>query len=332
VAEERVQLKLAAILAADVAGYSRLVGMDEEGTFAALTAHRRELFDPAIEEFGGRIANTAGDSILAEFPSVIQALRCALAVQRGIAERNLRIPAERRVEFRIGLNVGDVIAQDGDLLGDGVNVAARLEGLAEPGGICVSRAARDQVRDHIHVDLQDLGEVAVKNIERPVRVFRVSMEEGVPSAAHPIGTGRRRWPLAALLTVLAVAAITGGVLWWWHPWITRIEPASVAKMAFSLPEKPSIAILPFANLSSDPSQDYFADGFTEDLITNVAQSKELFVIARNSTFTYKGRAVKIRQVAEEPGIRYVLEGSIRRFGEKIRITTQLIDATNGAHI
>jgi adenylate cyclase len=329
-AEDQVQRKLAALLAADVAGYSRLMGADEEATLAALRRHRNDLIDPTIAKHGGRIANTAGDSVLAEFPSVVEALRCAIEIQRAMAGFNSGIPQDRRIEFRIGINVGDVMAQDGDLLGDGVNIAARLEGLAEPGGICISRAVRDQVRDRMDIGLEDMGEVAVKNIARPVRAFRV-LEDGVsvPSPAKSPASGRR-WVVAAAIGVVALAA--GGGLWWWQPWAGSEDPARQDRLAHALPDRPSLAILPFTNLSDDRKQDYFADGFTEDLITNVAQSKELFVIARNSTFTYKGRAVKIRQVAEELGVRYVLEGSVRRVGEKMRITAQLIDATTGAHV
>lgn len=288
--EERIQRRLVAILAADVAGYSRLMGADEEGTHSALIAHRTEAIDPKIREYGGRIANTAGDSVLAEFSSVVEALRCAIDIQRDISERNAGIPEERCIEFRIGLNLGDVIEQNGDLLGEGVNVAARLEGLADPGGICLSRAARDQVRDRMEIALEDLGEIEVKNIMRPVRVFRVAAQG--KKSANATNTAK---PLP-------------------------------------LPDMPSIAVLPFDNLSDDPEQEYFADGMVEEIITALSRFNWLLVMARNSSFTYKGRAVNVRQVAEELGVRYVLEGSVRRAGARVRITGQLIDAATGAHI
>jgi adenylate cyclase len=330
VGAERVTRRLAAIVAADIAGYSRLIAADEEGTYVALRRHRADLIDPKIQEFGGRVANTAGDSLLVEFPSVVDALRCSIDIQAGMRERNHEVPPTQRIEYRIGVNLGDVIEADGDLLGDGVNVAARLESLAEPGGICLSRAARDQVRDRINVPLEDLGEVAVKNIERPVRVFRVTTDGAAVISSKSRRSGAVSGWLA--IAVLTLALIAGGGLWWWKPWVKRVEPVRPDKIAIPLPEKPSIAILPFINLSGDPKQDYFADGFTEDLITNLAQSKDLFVIAPNSTFAYKGRAIKIRQIAEELGVRYVLEGSVRRISKSIRISAQLIDATTGVHV
>lgn len=289
---ERSNRRLAAIVAADVAGYSRLVGLDEEGTLQSLHAHREELLDPLIAEHGGRIANTAGDSLLLEFPSAVDAVRCAVAVQAGMAGRNADVEETRRVEFRIGINVGDVIAQGDDLLGDGVNVAARLEGLADPGGICISRTARDQVRDRMEIALHDMGEVEVKNIARPVRVFRVVAGEK------------------------ETAAPTAG-------------PAAPTP---PLPDKPSIAVLPFENMSGDPDQEYFADGMTEDLITDISKLSGLLVIGRNSSFVYKGKSVVLRQVGRELGVRYVLEGSVRKAGNRVRINAQLIDAESGHHV
>ena len=286
--EERVERRLAAILAADVAGYSRLMGEDEEGTLAALKAIRRELGDPKIAEHRGRIVKTTGDGLLVEFPSVVDAVRCAVEFQREMAVRNADVPAERRIEFRIGINLGDIIIDEDDIYGDGVNVAARLEALAEPGGICVSRVVRDQVRDKLDVSFDDLGEQQVKNIARPVHIFRVHLGEG--AAAEP-------------------------------------EPARLA-----LPDKPSLAVLPFQNMSGDPEQEYFADGIVEDITTAIARLPWLFVIARNSSFTYKGKAVDVKQVGRELGVRYVLEGSVRKAGNRVRITGQLIDTTTGAHI
>src|SRR5712691_884585 len=277
--EERVERRLAAILAADVAGYSRLMGVDKEGTLAALKAIRRELLDLKIKEHRGRIVKTTGDGVLVEFASVVDAVRCAVEVQRDMAERNADVPAEQRIEFRVCINVGDIISDDNDIYGYGVNVAARLEALTEPGGICVSRVVRDQVRDKLDFAFDDTGEQQVKNIARPVRVYRVG----------PRASG------ASLGETPVVAA-----------------PA--------LPEKPSIAVLPFQNLSGDSEQEYFADGIVEDIITALSRNRAFFVISRNTTFTYKGPAVDVARVARELGVRYVLEGSVRRAGNRVRIT------------
>ena len=322
-----VTRRLAAIVAADVAGYSRLIAADEEGTLAALRAHRAELIDPRITEYHGRIANTAGDSILIEFPSVVEALRCAVDVQRGMAERNGELAEDRWIAFRVGINLGDVIEQDGDLLGDGVNVAARLEGLADPGGICLSRAARDQVRDRIEVALEDLGEVEVKNMARPVRVFRVLAEPGsfTEIAGKPRSKQLSMRVTAALIVVAVLAG--GGVLAWLEPW--RSDSASLTSL---LSAKTSIAVLPFSNLSRDPDQEYFSDGITNDLITDLSKFHDLFVIASNSVFTYKGKAVKIQKVGRELGVNYVLEGSVQKLGDRVRINAQLIDAADGKHL
>ena len=289
---ERVERRLAAILAADVAGYSRLMGADEEGTLAALKAIRRELGDPKITEHRGRIVKTTGDGVLVEFASVVDAVRCAVEIQRGMAERNADVPAERRIEFRIGINVGDIISDDNDIYGDGVNVAARLEALAEPGGICVSRVVRDQVRDKLDFAFDDQGEQQVKNIARPVRVYLI--RPGAASQTSVVG--------------------------------------APDKAALPLPEKPSIAVLPFQNLSGDAEQEYFADGIVEDIITALSRNRAFFVISRNTTFTYKGPAVDVAKVARELGVRYVLEGSVRRAGNRVRITAQLIDAASGHHL
>jgi len=284
----RVERRLAAILAADVAGYSRLMGADEEGTLAALKAIRRELGDPKIVEHRGRIVKTTGDGLLVEFQSVVDAVRCAVEVQRAMAERNAGVPTEKRIEFRFGIHQGDIIVEDGDIFGDGVNLAARLEGLAEPGGICVSGRVRADAAGKVDVAFDDLGEQSLKNIARPLRVYRVRLGE-VPATDTPAA-------------------------------------------ALALPDKPSIAVLPFQNMSGDPEQEYFADGMVEEIITALSRIRWLFVIARNSTFTYKGRAVDVKQVGRELGVRYVLEGSVRKGGNRVRITAQLIDATNGAHL
>jgi adenylate cyclase len=293
-AEERVERRLAAILAADVAGYSRLMGLDEEGTLAALKRHRGELVEPKIKEHRGRIVKTTGDGMLVEFASVVDAVRCAVELQREMAARNGDIPAERRIEFRIGLNLGDIIIDDNDIYGDGVNIAARLEALAEPGGICVSRVVRDQVRDKLDFSFADMGEQQVKNIARPVRAHRI------------------------LLGAEAVGSIGAA--------------AAVARSARPVPQKPSIAVLPFANMSGDIEQEYFSEGVTEDIITNLSRNRAFFVISRSTSFTYKGPAVDVGKVARELGVRYVLEGSIRRAGNRVRITAQLIDAETGHHL
>ena len=281
---ERAERRLSAILAADVAGYSRLMGFDEEGTLARLKAHRLALFDPKISEYRGRIVKTTGDGVLAEFASVIDAARCAVEVQRGMVERNAEVAKDRRIEFRIGINVGDIISDGNDIFGDGVNVAARLEGLAEPGGICVSGRVQEDVSGKLDIGFEDAGEQALKNITRPVRVYRVRIDNMV----------------------------------------TEPAPAATAR--------PSVAVLPFQNMSTDPEQEYFADGLAEDIITSLSKVPKLFVIARNSTFTYKGKAVDVRKIARELGVRYVLEGSVRRSGDRLRITAQLIDATSGNHM
>jgi adenylate cyclase len=268
--------RLAAILAADVAGYSRLMGADEEGTLAALQAVRRELAGPKIEENRGRIVKTTGDGLLVEFASVVDAVRCAVEMQTALAERNAPLSAERRIEFRIGINLGDIIIDKGDIFGDGVNVAARLEALAQPGGICVSRVVRDQVRDKLDFAFEDMGEQQVKNITRPVRAHRILLAEKHRSSEP------------------------------------TPDAPSAAPLAF--PDKPSVAVLPFANMSDDPEQEFFADGIAEDVITALSRYSSLFVIARYSCFTYKGRAVDVKEVGRELGVRYVLEGSLRKAG------------------
>jgi adenylate cyclase len=288
VEKERVQRRLAAILAADVAGYSRLTGADEEGTIARLRALRRELIDPTVASHGGRVVKTTGDGILIEFASVVDAVRCAVELQRGIISQSEDQPQEKRIAFRIGIHVGDVVVDGDDLLGDGVNVAARLEGVAEPGGICISEDAYRQVRDRLASKFVDGGEQRFKNIARPMRVYRLADE---------------------------LSAASGG-----------------GAATLPLPDKPSIALLPFQNMSGDPEQEYFADGIVEEIITALSRFRQLFVIARNSSFTYKGRAVDVKQVGRELGVRYVLEGSVRKAANKVRITAQLIDTSIGTHL
>src|SRR5215472_9278307 len=282
--------RLAAILAADVAGYSRLMGADEEGTLERLKALRHELLDPKIAEHHGRIVKTTGDGMLVEFASIVDALRCAVAVQQAMPERNTGVTADERIELRIGINLGDVIVEGDDLYGDGVNIAARIEALADPGGVFVSNTVHDHVRDRLPFAFEDLGEQHVKNIARAVRVYRV---RGVPS----------------------------------------VESTPVpAPPGLLLPDKPSIAVLPFQNMSGDPEQEYFGDGMVEEIITALSRIRWLFVIARNSSFTYKGQSVDVKQVGRELGVRYVLEGSVRKDGRRVRISAVLIDATTGAHL
>jgi TolB-like protein/class 3 adenylate cyclase len=304
--EARVERRLAAILAVDVAGYSRLMGEDEEGTLAALRAVRRELADPKIVEHRGRIVKTTGDGLLVEFASVVDAVRCAVEVQREMIARNAATPAERRIKFRMGINVGDVIIEDGDIFGDGVNIAARLEGLAEPGGICLSAAAHEQVRDRLDITFDDLGEQQIKNIARPVRVYQVELRApaATPTAPSPAGEGGSG----------------------------RASAGEPIARPLPLPDKPSLAVLPFQNMTGDVEQDYFVDGMVEEIITALSRIRWLFVIARNSSFGYRGKAVDVRQIARELGVRYVLEGSVRKAGNRVRITGQLIDTTTGAHI
>jgi len=326
-----MERRLVAILAADMVGYSRLMELDEEGTITRQKTHRSELIDPAIAEHDGRIVKTTGDGLLVEFPSVVDAVRCAVGIQRAMVEREADVPEERRIRYRVGVNLGDIVIDGDDILGDGVNVAARLEGLAEPGGICIPQKVMHEVRGKLDVGYAFTGEQKVKNIETRIPVYRVLLE---PEAAGTvIGEPPPRRPLwqpgavaAALVAAVAVVAV------WWQPWAPTVEPASLERMAFPLPDKPSIAVLPFDNMSDDASQEYFADGMTEDLITDLSKLSGLFVIARNSSFIYKGKAVEVRQVAEELGVRYVLEGSVRRVGDQVRINAQLIDATTGGHL
>jgi TolB-like protein/class 3 adenylate cyclase/Flp pilus assembly protein TadD len=293
VTEDRADRRLAAIFAGDIAGYSRLMGIDEEGTLRQLKSHRRELVDPKIAEHRGRIVKTTGDGMLVEFVSVVDAVRCAVDIARAMPERNATVPPDRRIEFRIGINVGDIISDGSDIFGDGVNVAARLEALAEPGGIMVSRVVYEQVRDKLDFGFEDLGEQAVKNIARPISVHRVSLND-----TAPVGAVSPKGP--------------------------------VGKAASS--DRPSIAVLPFANISGDPEQEYFGDGISEDIITALSKLRWFFVIARNSSFGYKGKAVDVKRAARELGVRYVLEGSVRKGGNRVRITAQLIDAATGNHI
>ena len=336
--------RLAAILASDVAGYSRLMGTDEEGTHERLKAHLRELVDPKIGEHRGRIVKNTGDGFLAEFSSVVDAVRCAVEVQRGMIDREPQVPDERRIRFRIGINLGDVIAEADDIYGDGVNVAARLEALAEPGGVCISRVVRDQIRDKLPYPFEDRGEQTVKNIARPVRVFALRPEAGaeLPMANAPIAVPRRRRsivPQVAGTTVAAVLVIA--VIAWWIWPVARNTPTPVASIATStttsvaqprVAPRLSIVVLPFSNLSSDPDQQYLADGITEDLTTDLSRLPDLFVISRNNAFTYRNKSDEAGKIGRELGVRYLLEGSVRQSGNKVRVNTQLIAADSGAHL
>jgi adenylate cyclase len=290
-AREGTKRRLAAILSADVSGYSRLMSEDEAGTLAALQAHRAELIDPAVAGYGGRIVKLMGDGILAEFPSVVDAVECAVALQNGMAERNTEVPGDQRIVFRIGINLGDVLIEGNDIYGDGVNVAARLEGLAEPGGFCISGKVYEEVGNKLHTAFENLGPTKFKNIPKPVQVFR--------------------WTAAAADPTLGMAR---------------------AKGALPLSDKPSIAVLPFDNMSDDPEQEYFADGLTEDIITELSRFQSFFVIARHSTFFYKGKPVAVQDVGRELSVHYVVEGSVRRAGNRMRVVVQLIEANSGKHI
>jgi TolB-like protein/class 3 adenylate cyclase/Flp pilus assembly protein TadD len=334
--------RLTAILAADVAGYSRLMGVDEEGTHERLKAHLGELVDPKINDHRGRVVKNTGDGFLAEFASVVDAVRCAVKMQRGMAERNVGVAALERIEFRIGINLGDVIVEEHDIFGDGVNVAARLEGLAEPGGICVSGTVRDHIGDRLPYVLDDIGEQSVKNIARPVRAYawRPEGTADLPTTSVPIAVPMRRRrsifaPIgAAVATMLVIAVVT----WWFWP-TTRspsIPPAAVAAATSNaqplIAPRLSIAVLPFANLSKDPDQQYFADGITEDLTTDLSRIAHMLVISRNTAFAYRDKTVSAKQIGRELGVRYVLEGSVQRSGNQVRINAQLINAETDAHL
>jgi adenylate cyclase len=294
-ATERVERKLAAILAADVVGYSRLMGADEEGTHERLKTLLRELVDPKIKEHRGRVVKNTGDGMLVEFGSVVDAVRCAAEIQGAMIDRNADTPEDKRINFRMGINLGDVIVEPEDIFGDGVNIAARLEALAEPGRICVSRVVHEQVRDKLAFSFEEMGEQQGKNIARPVRVYRMRLDAEANRASAP-------------------------------------TPNRLPNSSLPLPDKPSIAVLPFQNMSGDPEQEYFADGMVEEITTALSKVRWFFVIARNSSFAYKGRAVDVTRVGRELGVRYVLEGSVRKAGNRLRVTAQLVDATSGSHV
>jgi TolB-like protein/class 3 adenylate cyclase/Tfp pilus assembly protein PilF len=331
--------RLTAILAADVAGYSRLMEADEEGTHERLKAHLRQLIDPKIKEHRGHVVKNTGDGMLAEFASVVDAVRCAAEVQRGMLDREPEAIDDRRITFRIGVNLGDIIADGNDIFGDGVNVAARLEALAEPGGICVSGVVRDQIRDKLPYPFEDRGEQSVKNIARPVRVYALRPEAvaDLPVAGVPIVARYRRRnvvaPIAAAVAAVLVIALIG---WWLWP-ATRSSPtATVAGAPVTasnlVAPRLSIVVLPLTNLSNDPDQQYFADGITEDVTTDLSRIPDMFVISRDTAFTYRNKPVNAKQIGRELGVRYVLEGSVRRSGSQVRVNVQLIDAATDAHL
>ncbi len=333
--ETKVERKLTAILHADVVGYSRLMEQDEVETHRVLSESLHTITD-LIENHGGKVMNLAGDAILAGFPSVVEALACAVDIQRDLKSRNEDRPEERKFEMRIGLNLGDVIVDQDDIYGEGVNVAARLQSIAEPGGICVARAVYEQVKGKLELDYVSMGEQQVKNIVEPVAAYRVLLEPA--SAGTSTGktkTKRSRWrPVAAAITGVAIVASAAMLIWNYYllspP--AGVEPVTRGLAVPQLPARPSIAVLPFKNLSADPGEDYFADGVTEDIITDLSKFRNLFVIASNTVFTYKGKPVNVQQVSRELGVRYVLEGSIQKAGEKIRVNVQLIDGASGHHL
>jgi adenylate cyclase len=323
--------KLTAIFSADVEGYSRLMGEDELATVQTLTSYK-ETMTKLIKHYRGRVLDSIGDNLMAEFSSVVDAVQCAVEVQQVLSSKNEDLPENRRMHFRIGINLGDVIEEGDRIYGDGVNIAARIESIAKGGGVCISGSAFEQIENKLALGYQYMGEHKVKNIAKPVKVYRVPMGP-VPEREKKIAI--RGWHK---VTAGAVAILIIGVALWalwnhyWRPTHPPIEVASVEKMAFPLPDKPSIAVLPFVNMSGDPEQEYFSDGLTDDLITDLSKLSGLFVIARNSVFTYKGKPVKVQQVAEDLGVRCVLEGSVRKAGGQVRINAQLIDATTGEHL
>jgi len=332
--EEGFKRKLTAILSADAVGYSRLMAEDESATVKTIASYR-EVMASLVKQHRGRVVDSPGDNLLAEFSSVVDAVQSAVAVQSEFQTRNEELPNNRRMEFRIGINLGDVIDDKGRIYGDGVNIAARLEAMADPGGICVSKTAFDQIETKLPLGYEYLGEQSVKNIPKPVGAYRVLMK---PDAAGKVigekrflGRYSRRTAMAAIIILVIVA---GGLVSWniYLHQSKKVEPASVEKMAFQLPDKPSIAVLPFVNKSGDPKQDYFSDGITETITTALSQIQNMFIIARSSTNIYKGRNVQIKQVAEELGVRYVLEGSVQKTEDRVRISAQLIDAITGKYL
>lgn len=332
-ADEGFERKLAAILSADVEGYSRLMDDDEEATVRTLTAYRSAISD-LVQQYRGRVVDSPGDNILTEFKSVVDAVNCAVEIQRELAERNAELPDNRKMQFRIGVNLGDVIDQDGRIYGDGVNIAARVESLAEAGGICLSGRAHDQVENKLGLEYEDLGKHEVKNISRPIQVYRVLSYPG--ATAHRVIKAKKtlgkKWLWAVASTIFILSIIFVGLYWkyFYLPAPAEIDPEG--KMTFELSSGPSIAVLPFDNMSGDSNQDYFCDGITENIIAALSQTPQLFVVARNSSFAYKGKSIKVQQIGHDLGVQYVLEGSIQKSNERIRITAQLIEAKSGHHL
>ncbi len=329
-----MERKLTAILCADVFGYSRLMGEDEEATHRTLISHRR-LIDSLIEQHHGRFVNSAGDSVLAEFASVVNAVQCAVETQSALKAENANLPPARRMQFRIGVNLGDVIVDDEQIYGDGVNVAARLESLAEPGGICISRTVHENIRNKLPLSFEDLGDQAVKNIAEPVRVFRV-LPNGTAAAPHTTRRIPRRYWRGGVLSLTGIAIIVGTIVLVQNlslkPPHTRASIPPQGKPALPLPSIPSIAVLPFTNLSGDPQQEYFSDGITGQLINALSRLPDLFVIARNSSFAYKGKATKEEAIGKELGVKYVLEGTVRKAADRVRIGVELVDASTGTEM
>ena len=330
--EKGFKRKLTAILSADVVGYSRLMDDDEEATIRTLTTYRK-ILTSMIQQYRGRVVDTTGDNLLADFASAVDAVNCAVEIQRELSEQNTELPYERRMEFRIGINVGDIVEEQDRIYGDGVNIAARVEGLADAKGICISGRVYDQVENKLDFKYEYMGEQEVKNIAKPVRVYRILSHPG--AAAHRVIKAKKAagksWRNFAILLVGILIVVTAVVLGW-NFYKLYVPSTTEQPMVLELPDKPSIAVLPFDNKGGDQQQEYFSDGMTDDLITDLSKVSGLFVIARNSVFTYKGKPVKVQQVAQELGVRYVLEGSVRRAGDQVRINAQLIDATTGHHL
>ena len=332
---QEVRRKLTAILSADVKGYSRLMGEDEVQTLKTLSAYF-QIMTTLIQKHQGKVLNIAGDNLLADFESVVDAVLCGVEIQRELRTKNAELAEGQRVEFRIGINLGDVIREGESIYGDGVNIAARLESLSEAGGVCISGTAYDQVENKLSLGYEYLGEQTVKNIAKPVRVYKVLMEP--EAAGKVIGEKKvkpRQWQKTALIVLVILILVAAAIAEWrlhYRPTTSPLEVASKEKMAFPLPDEPSIAVVPFLNMSGDPKQEFLCDGITEEIITALSKARHLFVISRQSTFSYKGKPVKVKQVSEELGVRYVLEGSVQRSDDRIRINAQLIDALTGRHI
>jgi TolB-like protein/class 3 adenylate cyclase len=344
-AEKRVRRRLAAILVADVVGYSRLMGEDEEGTLVALKGLRSRLIDPTVTDLGGRIVKLMGDGALAEFPSVIDAVECAIGIQRCVAAHNVENPDGKQIEFRIGVNLGDVIIDGDDIYGDGVNVAARLEGLADPGGVCISGTVFDQIKNKLDLSFEDLGLQEVKNIAEPVRAYRVQLDAKRSAASPPKRKQKQSWKSIGVVVAIAVLLVIAGVYVWLGEQASNtqatdaeLKPAETASVKprdeqpLPAPDKPTIAVLAFNNLSGDPDQEYFADGMAEDIITGLSKLSALFVVARNSSFKYKNQTLDAKQIGRELGVRYLLEGSVQRSGNQVRINAKLIDASTGGNM